>query len=213
MNYKRFSLGALWTNGYLFWDDETKDAFFVDPGGNTKQVRKFLNENDLKLKMILLTHGHIDHIAGIHELVNLVGNNIFIGSKDANSLRHPSMELQDLLGVSCSGLESSHFQEVDEGRIIDFPGYKIQVMETPGHTEGSVCYLITDKDNHHVLISGDTLFAQSVGRTDLEGGDSLKLEVSLRRLDTLQDSLHVLPGHGPDTSIGEERELNPYWPR
>ncbi|MBQ7594443.1 MAG: MBL fold metallo-hydrolase [Synergistaceae bacterium] len=211
MNYKRFSLGALWTNGYLFWDDETKDAFFVDPGGNTKHVRKFLADNDLKLKMILLTHGHIDHIAGIHELVNLVGDNIFIGSKDAFMLRHPSFELQELLGVSCSGLEN--FKEVDEGRIIDFPGYTIKVLETPGHTEGSVCYLITDKDNHSLLISGDTLFAQSVGRTDLEGGDSLKLEVSLRRLDTLQDSLHVLPGHGPDTSIGEERELNPYWPR
>ena len=119
--------------------------------------------------------------------------------------------MQALLGVHCEGI--SDFQEVSEGRVIDFPGYTIKVMETPGHTEGSVCYMVTDTKNHSVLLSGDTLFAQSVGRTDLDGGDDLKLEASLRRLDTLHDSLHVLPGHGPDTSIASEREMNPYWPR
>ncbi len=211
MNYKRFPLGALWTNGYLFWDDDTHEAFFIDPGGDTHEVREFLDAHNLTLKMILLTHGHIDHIAGIHELVPFVGNNIYIGEKDAHMLRKPSGQLQSLLGVHCEGLNDFH--EVSEGRVIDFPGYSIKVMETPGHTEGSVCYMITDKDGHKVLVSGDTLFAQSVGRTDLEGGDDLKLEASLRRLDTLQDGLHVMPGHGPDTSIGEERELNPYWPR
>ena len=218
MNYKRFPLGALWTNGYLFWDDVTREAFFVDPGGDTSDVKKFLETNNLKLTMVLLTHGHIDHIAGIHEFVELVGDNIYIGSKDAFMLRHPSRELQALLHVHCDGVDN--FKEVDEGQVIDFPclqtgrpAYTIKVMETPGHTEGSVCYLITDSEGHKVLISGDTLFAQSVGRTDLEGGDQLKLEVSLRRLAELNDGLHVLPGHGPDTSIGEEREMNPYWPR
>ena len=211
MHYKRFPLGALWTNSYLFWDEDTHDAFFVDPGGDTQEVRDFLSEHGLKLTMILLTHGHIDHIAGIHELVPFVGDNIYIGSRDAYMLRKPSTQLQALLGVHCEGL--AKFKEVEEGRMIDFPGYSIKVMETPGHTEGSVCYLVTDKENHHVLLSGDTLFAQSVGRTDLEGGDDLKLEASLRKLDTLNDSLHVLPGHGPDTSIASEREMNPYWPR
>lgn len=211
MNYKRFPLGALWTNSYLFWDDQTKEAFFVDPGGDTQEVRDFAAANNLKLTMILLTHGHIDHIAGIHELVPFVGDNIYIGEHDASMLTHPSGQLQALLGVNCTGLDK--FRTVSEGREIDFPGYKIKVMETPGHTEGSVCYLVTDRENHHVLLSGDTLFAQSVGRTDLDGGDDLKLEASLRRLDTLADSLHVLPGHGPDTSIASEREMNPYWPR
>ena len=211
MNYKRFPLGALWTNGYLFWDDESHEAFFVDPGGDTTDVRDFLTAHGLKLTMILLTHGHIDHIAGIHELVPYVGDNIYIGSKDAYSLRRPPKQLQALLGVHCEGL--AKFKEVEDGRVIDFPGYSIKVIDTPGHTEGSVCYLVTDRENHHVLLSGDTLFAQSVGRTDLEGGDELKLEASLRKLDTLHDSLHVLPGHGPDTSIASEREMNPYWPR
>lgn len=211
MNYKRFPLGALWTNGYLFWDEDTKEAFFVDPGGDTQDVRDFLSANNLNLKMILLTHGHIDHIAGIHELVPFVGDNIYIGEHDAANLKHPSGQLQALLGVNCTGIEN--FRTVSEGREIDFPGYKIKVMETPGHTEGSVCYLITDREGHNVLLSGDTLFAQSVGRTDLDGGDELKLEASLRKLDNLADSLHVLPGHGPDTSIASEREMNPYWPR
>ena len=211
MNYKRFPLGALWTNGYLFWDDETREAFFIDPGGKTKDVTDFLTANNLKLKMVLLTHGHIDHIAGIHELVPFVGNNIYIGKNDAFALKNPSRQLQALLGVNCNGLDD--FKTVEEGRIIDFSGYEVKVIETPGHTEGSVCYLITDKNGHNILISGDTLFAQSVGRTDLEGGDELKLENSLRKLAELNDGLHVLPGHGPDTNIGSERELNPYWPR
>ncbi len=211
MNYKKFPLGALWTNGYLFWDDETKQAFFIDPGGDMQEVLDYITANGLKLTMILLTHGHIDHIAGIHEVVPYVGNNIYIGSNDAYMLRNPAGRLQSLLGVHCTGLND--FQEVQEGRIIDFPGYTIKVMETPGHTEGSVCYMIEDRNRHKVLISGDTLFAQSVGRTDLDGGDQLKLEASLQRLDTLPDNLHVMPGHGPDTSIGEEREMNPYWPR
>ena len=211
MNYKRFPLGALWTNGYLFWDDKTHEAFLIDPGGDTSDVKEFLIANNLKLTMILLTHGHIDHIAGIHELVELVGDNIYIGKNDAYRLRTPSQELQALLRVHCDGLEN--FKEVDEGRVIDFPGYAIRVIETPGHTEGSVCYLIQDSEGHKVLVSGDTLFAQSVGRTDLEGGDEIQLEASLRKLAELHDGLRVLPGHGPDTSIGEEREMNPYWPR
>ena len=211
MNYKRFPVGALWTNCYVFWDDNSHQAFCVDPGGDTHEVRDFISQKGLSLSMILLTHGHIDHIAGIHELVSETGSNIFIGSGDAGSLRHPAGQLQALLGVHCEGI--SDFSTVKEGQVIDFPGFSINVIETPGHTPGSVCYLVADSDNHHVLLSGDTLFAQSVGRTDLEGGDWLALENSLKKLDTLSESLHVLPGHGPDTSIAAEREMNPYWPR
>ncbi|MBQ2617600.1 MAG: MBL fold metallo-hydrolase [Synergistaceae bacterium] len=211
MQYKRFPLGALWTNGYLFWDDVTKEAFFIDPGGDTTDVKNFMAENEIILNTILLTHGHIDHVAGIHELVPMVGDNIYIGAKDADMLVHPSRQLQALLGVKFSGIDKFH--TVEDGRIIEFPGCNVKVIETPGHTEGSVCFLITDNDGHKILVSGDTLFAQSVGRTDLEGGDSLKLEASLRRLAEFPDGLRVLPGHGPETNIGSERELNPYWPR
>lgn len=211
MQYKNFPLGALWTNGYLFWDEATKDAFFVDPGGDTKDVTDFMAANGLTLKMILLTHGHIDHVAGIHGLVPMVGDNIYIHPNDSDMLRHPSRQLQALLGVNFGGLDK--FRETEDGRVIDFPGCSVKVVATPGHTEGSVCYLLTEDSGHKLLLSGDTLFAQSVGRTDLEGGDWLKLEASLRRLAEFPDGLRVLPGHGPETSIGNERELNPYWPR
>ena len=211
MQYKSFPLGALWTNGYLFWDEATKDAFFVDPGGSTQEVTDFISANNLNLKAILLTHGHIDHVAGIHELVPFTGDNIYIHHDDAAMLRKPSRQLQALLGVSFGGLEN--FREVEDGTRLEFSGYKVEAIHTPGHTEGSVCYMVEDDGGHKVLLSGDTLFAQSVGRTDLEGGDDVKLEASLRRLAELPDGLHVLPGHGPDTNIGSEREFNPYWPR
>ena len=211
MNYKRFALGALWTNGYLFYDEDSRESFFVDPGGNMEEVINYLNRNNLNLKAVLLTHGHIDHIAGIPEIENLVKNNIYVGHGDAYMLRHPQKELQALLNVHCE--EVKDFQEIFDGQILNIANYEIKIYETPGHTEGGICYLITDRAGHNILISGDTLFAQSVGRTDLPGGDYLKLDNSLKLLSKFPDGLRVLPGHGPETSIGAERELNPYWPR
>ena len=209
MHYKRFPLGVLWTNGYLFWDDGG-EAFFVDPGGDAAEVLDFVREHGLKLRKVLLTHGHLDHFAGLHGLEPVVGDEIYIGHGDAHRLREPAQALQDLLGIQCEPITGFH--EVKEGELLHVGKMEIQVMETPGHTEGGVCYLISDGDER-LLASGDTLFAQSVGRTDLEGGDEAVLEASLRRLASLPDNLPVLPGHGPETSIGAERKRNPYWPR
>ena len=213
MNYKNFSLGELWTNGYLFWDDYTRNAFFIDPGGNMSDVLSYLQVHDLNLKMILLTHGHIDHIAGIPDIENnnLVGDEIYVHHNDAWMLTNPPEDLQSLLNVHFGAI--TNFKELNPKQMITFDSFKIKIIETPGHTEGSVCFLITDAQDHKVLISGDTLFAQSVGRTDLQGGDYYKLEQSLKLLSTLPDNLRVLPGHGSTTTIGTERDLNPYWPR
>ena len=160
MQYKRFPLGALWTNGYLFWDEDG-EAFFIDPGG------------------------------------------------DARILRNPPESLQTALRIHCDPI--TDFQEVVEGQTLRVGKIEVQVMETPGHTEGGVCYLIAEGDEK-VLTSGDTLFAHSVGRTDLDGGDEAKLNASLLRLAKLPDDLRVLPGHGPETNIGKERAHNPFWP-
>ncbi|MDO4786185.1 MAG: MBL fold metallo-hydrolase, partial [Fretibacterium sp.] len=103
------------------------------------------------------------------------------------------------------------FHEVSEGMELVVGDLRIEVLETPGHTPGGVCYLIREGDES-ILVSGDTLFAQSVGRTDLPGGDQAKLDDSLRRLSSLPDALRVLPGHGPETTIGKERRHNPFWP-
>ena len=164
MHYKRFPLGALWTNGYLFWDDGG-EAFFVDPGGDAAEVLDFVKGQGLKLRKVLLTHGHLDHFAGLHSLEPVVGNETYVGHGDAYRLREPAQALQDLLGIQCEPI--TDFHELKEGDVLRVGEMEIQVMETPGHTEGGVCYLISGGDER-LLASGDTLFAQSVGRTDLE---------------------------------------------
>ena len=210
---KRFPLGALWTNGYLFFGDTggpEKAAFFVDPGGDADEVIKYLNSNNFTLKAVFLTHGHLDHLAGIGQFVPLVGDEIYISQEDAPLLKHPPEEVKVALGMECEGVEA--FKTVSDGDVFSIGPLEVQVMATPGHTIGSVCYMVSAGDKK-ILASGDTLFAQSVGRTDLPGGDWNTLVRSLEKLAALPDDLRVLPGHGPDTTIGRERNSNPFWPR
>jgi glyoxylase-like metal-dependent hydrolase (beta-lactamase superfamily II) len=211
MRYERFPLGNLWTNGYLFFG-ESGEAFFVDPGGDVGDVLDYMARQNLTLKAVLLTHGHLDHIAGIERLLPLVGDEIYIADEDSALLKRPSEEVQRALGMKSKGAEA--FKTVKDKAVLSFGGFRIEVMATPGHTRGSVCYLVKDeKDKESVLVSGDTLFAQSVGRTDLPGGNEAQLMDSLRKLAALPDDLPVLPGHGPGTTIGRERSGNPFWPR
>ena len=208
MKYKCFPLGALWTNGYLFWDEGGR-AFFVDPGGEAGDVFAFMKERKLQLKAVFLTHGHLDHLSGIESFVPLVGDFIYISDEDAPLLRRPSAEMQAALRMRCGGVE--RFRSVKDGDVLEIGDLRVEVLATPGHTPGGVCYRIS-QEKQSVLVSGDTLFAQSVGRTDLPGGDQFTLDESLRKLATLPDDLIVLPGHGPETSIGQERQNNPFWP-
>ncbi|NLL36595.1 MAG: MBL fold metallo-hydrolase [Fretibacterium sp.] len=208
MKYKRFPLGALWTNGYLFWDEAGR-AFFIDPGGDVGEVLAFIKEHELELKAVLLTHGHLDHLSGIEGFLPLVGDAVYIAEGDAALLRRPPEAMQVSLRMRCSGVE--HFRLVQDEDLLEIGDFKVKVLATPGHTPGGVCYLIM-WGTQSVLASGDTLFAQSVGRTDLPGGDQFTLDESLRRLSALPDDLSVLPGHGPETTIGQERQHNPFWP-
>jgi glyoxylase-like metal-dependent hydrolase (beta-lactamase superfamily II) len=209
MNIRRFPLGALWTNAYLFWDAEGK-AFFVDPGGDPREPLDFIKEKGLLLERILLTHGHADHMFGLETLRTETGASVAVHEEDAFMLGHPEHNLSQFMGNPCSAETAEVL--LSEGDAFSVGTMQIRVLHTPGHTPGScVFYVIQGEET--ALLSGDTLFAQSVGRTDLPGGSGAALEHSLLRFTDFPETLRILPGHGPETTIGEEKKHNPYWPR
>ncbi len=209
MKIKRFALGTLWTNCYLVWNSDG-DGFVVDPGGPAEEVENFIRENDIHLHWIILTHGHSDHIGGIPDLKNISENGVAVHYEDAEALSNANKNLSAMLG---STIElSAPDKELKDNDVIKVGTMTIKVIHTPGHTRGGICLFVTDADEQF-LISGDTLFARSIGRSDLPGGDEDTLIESLQKLDGFPDKLRVFPGHGPETTIGAEKMYNPYWPR
>ena len=209
MEIKRFPLGALWTNGYLVWD-EGGHAFLVDPGGEASEVRAFLEDKGLTLEWIVLTHGHGDHIGGLPQMRPLSRCGVAIHRDDADMLLEPGKNLSTFMGEPLVFDPAERI--LTDGEELAVGSLTVRVIHTPGHTPGGICLLVTEGEER-VLFAGDTLFARSIGRTDLPGGSEELLEVSLRVLAELPDELRVLPGHGPETRIGEERRNNPFWPR
>ncbi|MBN1332933.1 MAG: MBL fold metallo-hydrolase [Synergistales bacterium] len=208
MFYKRFPLGPLWTNGYLFWDSD-RYSFFVDPGGDPIDVIQYIKNHGLKLNSIFLTHGHIDHILGVEALVGYSGADLYVHEKDLPRLADSGENLSSWMGNSFSTEISAI--AFNDGSVFRVGSYSIKVIHTPGHTPGSSCLLVS-LDKEQILLSGDTLFTRSVGRTDLPGGDGEELLRSLKKLVDLPEDIIVLPGHGPDTILGEEIRNNPFWP-
>ncbi len=209
MKIKRFALGTLWTNCYLVWNSDG-DGFVVDPGGPAEEVENFIRENDIHLHWIILTHGHSDHIGGIPDLKNISENGVAVHYEDAESLSNANKNLSAMLGASIE--LSAPDRELKDNDILKVGTMTIKVIHTPGHTKGGVCLFVSDAEEQ-ILISGDTLFARSIGRSDLPGGDEDTLIESLKKLDSFPDKLRVFPGHGPETTIGAEKMYNPYWPR
>ena len=205
MILKHFTAGEYETNNYLVICEETHEAALIDAGGNYKKTVDLLKETNSELKFILHTHGHFDHVQGDWELQKNFDVKTFIHKNDellANSLKQQLMMF---------GMKSAESPKIDgyleEGQIIEVGNIKLKVIHTPGHTSGGVCFL-ADK----ILISGDTLFADAVGRTDLPGGSYKILEDSIKnKLFILDEDITVYPGHGPSTTIGYEKENNPYF--
>jgi hydroxyacylglutathione hydrolase len=206
MIHKIIPVGPLQCNCSIIGDETTGDAMVIDPGDNIDAIAGILRENKLQVKQIVITHAHIDHVGGAMKLRALTGAPILLNQNDYALLKMLDVQAT-WIGVPPPG---NVLVEADlaDGDSLQTGNLKASVMHTPGHTEGSVClYLPAEK----LLIAGDTLFARSIGRTDLPGGSYEKIMRSLHtRVMTLPDETVVIPGHGQRTTIGEEREGNPF---
>ncbi|MGB8030852.1 MAG: MBL fold metallo-hydrolase [Terracidiphilus sp.] len=206
MLLETFPVGPLACNCTILGDEETREAIVIDPGDDVSRIAKRLNDQGLKLKQILVTHGHIDHVGGALKLKRLTGAPIYLNENDL-----PQIEMMDAqaawLGVRAPETASPD-EGLKNGQVVGLEHYPAEVLHTPGHTQGSICLHFAPLG---LLVAGDTLFAGSIGRTDLPGGDFDQIIASLRtRLLALPDETRVLPGHGPGTTIGQERASNPF---
>lgn len=201
-----FPVGPLQCNCSILGDEVTHEAVVVDPGDNIPEILARLAKHGLALKQIIVTHAHIDHIGGAAQLRRLTGAPVLLNKQDMGLLG--MMDLQaDWLKVSTPEVTAPDIA-AEDGLQVGLPTLAAQVLHTPGHTPGSICLHFP---RQNLLLAGDTLFAGSIGRTDLPGGDGRQILRSLHdRLLVLPDDTHVVPGHGPETSIGAERGSNPF---
>jgi hydroxyacylglutathione hydrolase len=199
-------VGPLQCNCSILGDETSLEAIVVDPGDDIPRILSVLDKHNLTVRQIVITHAHIDHIAGAHRLKRVTGAPILYNQNDL-----PLVEMMDMqagwLGIPTPEVPPPD-DTLDDGKRIAIIGLTGSILHTPGHTQGSVCLYLPDQS---LLLAGDTLFAGSVGRTDLPGGNSRQLIASIyNRLLTLPDDVTVIPGHGPKTTIAEEKETNPF---
>ena len=206
MIHEIFPVGPLQCNCSVIGDEATREALVIDPGDDIDDVLVLIRKHNLTVKQIVVTHAHIDHVGGAMKLRAATGAPILLNQND-----QPLLKMLDVqatwIGVEDPGkVEIDH--SIAQGDTVRAGSLTANVIHTPGHTEGSVClYFPTEKK----LIAGDTLFAGSIGRTDLPGGSMRKIINSLHeKVLTLPDETVVVPGHGALTTIGEERESNPF---
>ena len=206
MIHEIFPVGPLQCNCSVIGDELSQQAIVIDPGADISRVLDVLQRHSLKVTQILITHGHIDHVGGAMKLKQATGAPILINQNDAPQLQMLDMQAT-WIGVAPPG-QVTIDASLEDGDRISTTNLHATVMHTPGHTEGSTCiYFPAEKK----LIAGDTLFAGSIGRTDLPGGDFEKIMDSLHnRVMALPEETVVIPGHGPATTIGEEKETNPF---
>ena len=211
MILETFPVGPLQCNCTLLGDEQTGEAIVIDPGDEISRIHQMLTERGLKLKQILITHAHIDHVGGALKLKRLTGAPILLNENDL-----PLLQIMDTQ-AGWLGMETPEVAPPDaslaDGLKVGLENYPAQVIHTPGHTQGSVCLHFVPLK---MVFAGDTLFYGSIGRTDLPGGDGRQIIDSIRtKLLALPDETHVIPGHGRPTTIGAEREMNPFlqqWP-
>ena len=200
-------VGPLSVNGFILGCDETREGVVVDPGGDVESIIQAVSRHDLAIRYIINTHGHFDHVGGNRQAVEAFRASLLIHQADA-----PMLDRVADVG-RMYGIQSENSPPADgflvEGMEIEFGACRMKVLHTPGHTPGGCCLYLAQENK---VITGDTLFADSIGRTDLPGGSHDQLLESIRgKLFTLPDDVSAYPGHGPETSIGHEKRHNPYF--
>jgi hydroxyacylglutathione hydrolase len=206
MIHEILPVGPLQCNCSVIGDEQTREAIVIDPGDDIEDILGAIRKHNLRVKQIVITHAHIDHVGGAMKLRAVTGAPILLNQQDYALLK--MLDVQAVwLGMEAPGRVEID-QSVGQADVVKAGSLAGQVLHTPGHTEGSICLYFPAEQK---LIAGDTLFAGSIGRTDLPGGSSEKILQSLHnRVLALPDETVVVPGHGPLTTIGEERESNPF---
>lgn len=206
MIHEILPVGMLQCNCSIFGDEQSREALVVDPGDEIDRILQVLAQHRLTVKAIVITHAHIDHIGGARKLKDATGAPVYMNLNDE--------QLQKMLDVQASWLGMRAVPQVDidspvrDGDKILYGTTEVTVLHTPGHTQGSISLYIPSEST---LAAGDTLFRDSIGRTDLPGGDGRQILRSIHdKLLPLPDDTLVIPGHGPETTIGREKQSNPF---
>ncbi len=199
-------IGMCATNTYYAYNDETHEGIIVDPAGDPMRIFDRVNRCGFKPVGIILTHGHFDHILAVDKVREQYGIKAYIGENEKAVLKDPHMNLTDSFMGEAITIDADVY--LKDGEIFELAGYKIKAIETPGHTIGGMCYYFMDEN---VLFSGDTLFCESVGRSDFPGGSGSTLcRVIKEKLFCLPDNTAVYPGHMEETTIDNEKRYNPF---
>jgi hydroxyacylglutathione hydrolase len=201
MIIKKFIVGPLENNCFIIADENSKECLVIDPGDEPDRILNFINKNNFQLKYIICTHAHFDHVAAVSDIKEETKAKIVLHRDDLEIYK----STKDQAAAWGFELESQPEPDifVSEGDKLEIGDLSFEIIHTPGHSPGGICLY-----GEGILITGDTLFAGSVGRTDLYGGDINKLKESFKRLLSLPDDVRVLPGHGPESTIGHERVDN-----
>ncbi len=199
----KFVVGTFGTNCYFLYDPDDMRSFVIDPGCDFELIERAINERGFKVEGILLTHAHFDHIMALKELKDLTGAPLYIHEDEAEMLSDADMNMISRYGDPINCIKPDKL--LKDGDVLRIGENEIKIMHTPGHTPGSCCYIAGG-----IMISGDTLFLENIGRYDFVGGNYKTLRASLQRLAALDRDFRVLPGHGPSTTLSHEKQFNIY---
>ena len=203
-NIRSLTVGIVATNCYLVWNKATREGVLIDPGDEAERICSAIAEERANLKAILLTHGHFDHILVAEELKEKYDVPLYASKEEKEMLGSSRWNLSGRE----EGIEITDYIPLEDGESIELLGKEWKVISTPGHTKGSVCYFVPGDIPY--LFSGDTLFYESYGRTDLYGGSEEAIKKSIKeKLFTLPDETLVYPGHEEATTIANEKQYNP----